>query len=90
MKFNKVQFLTSVGLMNRTFNYELLQFERSTKLRLKSYLIMLLNVTMLLKISYSSALYPRDDLVQLWIGNPYNYLPDAPRAGVGLVVCIFT
>ena len=81
-KLNKINFLQLLALVNRRFSYESQTFERSIYVMMRSQLILLLNTTMPLKF-FVSILFPRRDLVQLFIGNPYNYLPDVPRATMG-------
>lgn len=87
-KFSKVQFLQSNGLMQRLYNYETNEFERSWPLHLKSYFTLLVKVSFPLKLVVS-VFYDRDDRAQIFIGNIYNYLADDPRffiafAGVGV------
>ena len=64
----KVRFLESIGLFTRRFNHETLQFEQSWYLRLKSKLILFVELLIALKIG-ASPLFEREDPVQLFIGN---------------------
>ena len=50
-EFNKVKFLESMGLLNRQFNYQSLQFERSTRLSLRYYGILFVKVIVPLKVT---------------------------------------
>lgn len=63
-EFNKLNFLTSVGLVNARFDYVSLKFERSTKIRLWCYLHTLLKVLFPFKM-YLSMFYVREDPIQL-------------------------
>ena len=63
-KFNKVEFLISVGLLNAKFNYETLKFERSAYLRWKCYLNTLLKASFPFKMFFS-VFFAREDLIQL-------------------------
>lgn len=72
-KFNKIQFLESVGLLNKRFNFKRLKFECSPYLLLRSYLILLYQLSFILKF-FVSTFFKKEDIVQLWIGSPLNYL----------------
>lgn len=68
MKFNKIQFLQSVGLLSSRFDYATLRFERSWYLLFKSNLIFLVTLSGILKICISP-MFKREDLIQLYIGS---------------------
>lgn len=63
-KFNKLNFLTSVGLLNARFDYVSLKFKRSASLRLWCYLNTLSKVMIAFKLCLS-AFYAREDRIQL-------------------------
>lgn len=63
-KFNKLNFLISVGLLNARFDYVSLKFERSISIRLWCYLNTLLKMTFAFKM-FISAFYAREDPIQL-------------------------
>ena len=73
-KFNKVKLLVIMGFLNARFNYETLQFETSFSMGFKTYLKVLLKVTMPLKF-FVSIFLPRKSVTQIYIGNMFNYLP---------------
>lgn len=72
-KFNKIKFFESVGLLDQRLNQETLKFESSLYLRLKSYLILFYQLSFTLKFIVSP-FFEKQDIVQLWIGSPFNYL----------------
>ena len=78
-KFNKIKFLESVGLLDQRFNFERLKFESSLYLRLKSYLILVYQLSFILKF-FVSTFFEKEDIVQLWIGSPFNYLDGKSEA----------
>lgn len=63
-KFNKLDFLVSVGLVNARFNYVSLKFERSISIRLWCYLNSFLKFTFPFKI-FLSMFFAREDRIQL-------------------------
>ena len=63
-KFNKIDFLTSVGFLNARYNPDSQKFERSVYVRLKCYLHILLETLLPIKIFFS-AFYEREDPIQL-------------------------
>lgn len=48
-KFSKVKLFEDIGFLNRRFNYETKQFERSTSLFLYSQLVLWMKVTLMLR-----------------------------------------
>lgn len=63
-KFNKIQFLASVGLLDAQFDYVALKFESSTKVRLKCYLNTLLKALIPFKV-FVSTFFAHEDPIQL-------------------------
>ena len=66
-KFNKIKFLETVGLLDKRFNYKSLKFESSPYLRFKSYVILLYQMSFILKF-FVSTFFQKEDIAQLWIG----------------------
>lgn len=84
-KFNKIRFLEFIGLLDKRLNYKSLRFESSAYLRFKSYLILFYQLSFILKF-FVSTFFKKDDIVQLAIGSPFNYLEEVPKFVMGLVV----
>ena len=85
-KLNRVNFLQMLGLLDMRFSFEHQTFETSIFVKVRAFLILLANATMSLKL-FISTLFPRKHLVQLFIGSPYNYLPDVARTTMGKQHC---
>ena len=81
-KINRVNFLQMLALLDKRFSYEHQTFETSIYVKIRTYLIVLANATMGLKL-FICTLFPRRHLAQLFIGSPYNYLSDVQRTGMG-------
>ena len=66
-KFNKLDFLTLLGLVDRKFNYETGRFEKSTGTFFKACFVFLIRITFCLRLIFS-AFFEREDSIQLIIG----------------------
>lgn len=88
-KFDKIQFFEFIGLLDKRLDKESLQFKSSLYLRLKSYLILFYQLSFILKF-FVSTFFEREDIIQLWIGSPWNYLDPVPKFVMGLVVSVWT
>ena len=69
-KFSKVRYLEGVGLLNRKFDHETLEFQPSLYLSFNSYFALFIRVTWPLKL-FVSLFWPREHIFQLIIGNIY-------------------
>ena len=81
-KFSKVRLLQILGLLSRKFNPETFEFENSWSLRLIFYASLFLKPAFAFK-SLTSYVFPKNDMIQLFIGNVYNYLPGQPKFFLG-------
>lgn len=83
-KFSKASLFQMIGLLDRTFNYETLKFERSLSLRLWCYFSLISKVIFGVKL-FISYYFPKTDPIQLVIGSFFNYLPSDIKYFLGLV-----
>lgn len=75
-----------VGLLNSRFDYASLEFKKSIGLRLKSYVKLFLYATLGVKFILSM-FFPRESIIQLFIGSLYNFLDPKPKFFIAMVVC---
>lgn len=81
-KFSKVKLLQVLGILNRKFNYQTLEFERSWSLDLIFAISLLSKFFYALKL-FVSCFFPRNATSQLYFGNPFNHLSDKPKFFMG-------
>ena len=83
--------MQSIGLLNRKFNDQTLELERSLPLDLN------LGISLISKFLFSlkfivSGFFPQNEIAQLFIGSPFNRLPDKAKnfwVACGITSCFW-
>ena len=84
VEFSKLRLFQMIGLLDRKFNYETLQFERSPALRLWCYLSLILKSLFGLKF-FISYYFPANNRFQLVVGSVFNDVPRHAKYYFGIV-----
>lgn len=82
--FSKLWVLQCLGLLSKKYNPETSEFESSLSLRLVFYLSLFSKLLFALKLVVCYA-FPKDHKYELFIGSPYNYIPDTARFFIAIV-----
>lgn len=77
-EFSKVRFLQILGLLNKKINPKTLKFETSFSLNL-IFFIHLFSKPLFTFRPFVSYFFPQNEIIQLYIGNAFNYLDDKPK-----------
>lgn len=86
-QFTKLQHMQTIGFLVAKLNPETLSFDPSIRGILNFLLMLSLKINVVFRF-YLSTLFEREDIVQIYIGNLFNFLPALPKAFIGAVVSI--